>query len=82
MRDPAPKVVAYPLLEALLSEKSLQLKGTYTYRDAAAIFDCSIRALQERIRSGQLQKRNLPGRGRFLSIDLEHFLEKSLTTKR
>jgi hypothetical protein len=77
MRDPAPKTVAYPLLEALLGEKSLPLKGTYTYRDAAAIFDCSVRALQERIRNGKLRKRNLPGRGKFLSIDLEDFLRNS-----
>jgi hypothetical protein len=81
MRDPSSKVTEYPLLEALLREKSLPLKGTYRYQDATAIFDCSKRALQERIRSGQLQKRNLPGRAKFLSVDLESFLQNSLTTR-
>jgi hypothetical protein len=77
MRDPESKAAVYPLLEAVLREKSLPLKGTYTYQDTAAIFDCSVRALQERIRNGKLRKRNLPGRGKFLSVDLEDFLRNS-----
>jgi hypothetical protein len=81
MRDPVSKGAVYPLLEALLREKSLPLKGTYTYRDTVAVFGCSIRALQERIRSGKLRARNLPGRAKFLSIDLEDFLENSVITK-
>jgi hypothetical protein len=68
----------YPLLEALLEERGLSLKGTYTYRDTTEIFNCSIRGLQDRIRSGELKKRNLPGRAKFLSVDLENFLENSL----
>jgi len=81
MRDPVSKVAVYPLLEALLHEKSLPLAGAYTYRDVTAVFGCSIRAIQERIRNGQLRARNLPGRAKFLSIDLEDFLQNSLTTK-
>jgi hypothetical protein len=69
----------YPLLEALLAAKGLPLKGIYTYRDAVEIFDCSIRSLQERIRNDELRKRNLPGRGKFLSVDFEDFLHASLT---
>lgn len=67
----------YPLLEALLEAKGLRLKGTYNYGDATNIFDCSIRALQERIREGTLRVRNLPGRNKFLSEDLEDFLKNS-----
>ena len=81
MRDQPPKLDAYPLLEALLRAKNLTLRGTYRYRDVTDIFDCSVRSLQERIRSGQLRKRNLPGRAKFLAVDLEDFLRNSVTTK-
>ena len=73
-----PKSGKYLLLEALLSERGLPLKGLYTYSDAAKIFNCSIRALQERVRNGDLRKRNLLGRAKFLSVDLEDFLQNSL----
>ena len=68
----------YPLLSALLEAKELTLKGAYTYRDATEIFDCSIRSLQERIRDGKLRVRDLPGRKKFLSEDLEDFLQNSV----
>jgi hypothetical protein len=68
----------YPLLEALLSEKALPLKGTYTYADAIQILGGSKRALQDLIRDGKLGSRNLPGRAHFLSIDLEEVLESSV----
>jgi hypothetical protein len=77
MRDQPPRLDTYPLLEGLLRAKGLSLKGTYSYRDAADIFDCSVRALQERIKNGELRKRNLPGRAKFLAIDLEEFLRNS-----
>jgi hypothetical protein len=67
MRDQPPRLDTYPLLEGLLRAKGLSLKGTYSYRDAADIFDCSVRALQERIKNGELRKRNLPGRAKFLA---------------
>jgi len=76
--DQESRVGKYPLLQALLEERGLSLKGTYTYHDTTEIFKCSIRSLQDRIRSGELQKRNLPGRAKFLSVDLENFLENSL----
>jgi len=68
----------YPLLEALLAAKRLALQGTYSYRDAAEIFDCSVRALQQRIRDGRLTARDLPGRKKFLPHDLEEFLRNSV----
>jgi hypothetical protein len=81
INEKLPRAGNYPLLEAVLQARSLPLLATYTYRDATSIFGCSIRSLQERIRRGQLRKRNLPGRAKFLSIDLEDFLQNSLTTK-
>jgi hypothetical protein len=67
----------YPLLEEILSIKGLPLRPTYTNRDVAEIFGVSIRAIQDRIASGQLLARDLPGRARFLSVDLEQFIEDS-----
>ena len=82
MRDQSPKLDAYPLLESLLRAKGLSLKGAWRYRDVTEIFDCSVRSLQELIRTGKLRGRNLPGRAKFLSIELEEFLENSVTPKR
>ena len=82
MRDQPPNFESYPLLESLLRAKGLTLKGAWRYRDVTEIFDCSVRSLQERIRKGQLRKRNLPGRSKFLAIDLEEFLQNSVTTNR
>jgi Helix-turn-helix domain len=67
----------YPLLEALLVQKGLNLKGTYTNRDVAEIFAVSTRTTQEWSRNGRLKPRSLPGRARFLSEDLEEFLRNS-----
>ena len=68
----------YPLLEDLVKEKGLQLKGIYTNRDAARIFGVVPRTIQEWCYVGKLSARNLPGRGRFLSEDLETFLRTSV----
>jgi excisionase family DNA binding protein len=70
-------VARYPLLEALLEQKGLELKGIYTVRDAARIFGVSVRTIQDWVRDGKLLARDLPGRGRFLSEDLERFLQES-----
>jgi len=67
----------YVLLEALLEQKGLQLKGIYRTKDAAQLFGVSLHAIRERIRNGSLNSRDLPGRGRFLSEDLEEFLQNS-----
>lgn len=72
------KVTLYALLEPLLSEKGLRLKGIYTVRDAASIFDVSVRTIQDWMRDGKLIARDLPGRGRFLSEDLERLLQNSV----
>lgn len=70
--------VRYPLLESLLAQKGLSLKGIYTVRDGAAIFGVANRTIQDWVREGKLLARDLPGRGRFLSEDLEDFLQKSV----
>ncbi|SRR5579885_739370 len=72
----------YPLLEELLAGRGMYLQATYTNRDAAVLFGVSIRAIQDRVSSDQLTARDLPGRARFLSIDLEEFLQNSIKRKR
>jgi excisionase family DNA binding protein len=65
------------LLEEVLKEKRLPLKGIYTYKDAAQIFGASVRTIQQWVRDGKLRCRDLPARGRFLSEDLESILRNS-----
>jgi hypothetical protein len=72
----------YPLLQSLLAQKGLRLLGTYTLRDLARIFGVSIRAMQERINRGELSVRDLPGRAKCLSEDLESFLQNSKRSER
>jgi excisionase family DNA binding protein len=82
MTDSSTSISSYPLLEPILRQKGLTLQGIYTGGDAARIFGVSIRTIQDWIREGKLRARDLPGRGRFLSTDLEVFLENSLRPNR
>lgn len=75
-----PKPAKYPLLETVLAHKGLQLKGTYNLHDVAEIFGVTVRAIQDRIKRRQLTSRNLPGRAKFLSVDIEEFLRSSSNT--
>ena len=68
----------YPLLYGLLAQRGLPLQGIYTNRTVARIFEVSARTIQEWRRDGKLHGRDLPGRGKFLSEDLEAFLQGSL----
>jgi hypothetical protein len=77
MANETPKPGKYPLLETILAHKGLQLKGMYTLSDVAGIFGVCVRAIQDRTKHGHLNSRNLPGRAKFLSIDLEDFLRTS-----
>jgi transposase len=70
-----------PLLEPILKQKGLTLLGIYTNGDAARIFGVSVRTVQDWCRERKLRSRDLPGRGRFLSTDLEAFRENSLRTR-
>jgi Helix-turn-helix domain len=67
----------FPLLESILRQKGLSLLGIYRYRDASRILGTSVRTIQEWCRDKKLRRRNLPGRGKFLSQDLEEFLRDS-----
>jgi hypothetical protein len=71
---------SYPLLEALLAQLGLKLKGRYKIADAAEIFGQSRRTIQDRIQAGKLTARDM-GHYRFLSEDLEDFLRKSVITR-
>jgi hypothetical protein len=68
---------SYPLLEEVLRIKGLSLQAMYTIKDLAIIFVVSVRAIQNRVSSGQLIPRNLPGRAKFLTQDVEDFLVAS-----
>jgi hypothetical protein len=67
----------YPLLEEVLALRQMALQPMYSIRDVARLFGVTVRSIQSRIACGQLPARDLPGRGRFLSIDLEQFLRES-----
>jgi transposase len=77
MNNETPESGGCPLLEDLLKQKGLQLRGIYRNRDAAEIFGVTARTVQEWCRDGKLPSRDLPGRGRFLGRDLECFLRNS-----
>lgn len=62
---PNSPVVRYPILEALLAQKGLELKAIWTLRDVAAIFGVSVRTIQSWVQEKKLLARDLPGRGRF-----------------
>ena len=67
----------YPLLEEVLALRQMTLQPMYTIRDAAKLFGVTVRSIQARVASGQLSSRDLPGRAKFLPVDLEQFLRES-----
>ncbi len=67
----------FPTFEEIIRIKGLQLQATYTVGDLAKIFNVSARAIQNRVASGQIPARDLPGRAKFLPEDLEAFLSAS-----
>ncbi len=77
MTTDTPKPGKFPLLETALAHKGLSLKAMYSLRDVAELFSVSKRAIQHRVKRGELRSRNLPGRAKFLSMDLEAFLAGS-----
>jgi hypothetical protein len=52
--------VRYPLLESVLRQKGRSLQGIYKYKDAAEIFDASVRTIQQWVRDRKLRCRDLP----------------------
>jgi len=76
MADQA-EIRRYPLLEEMLALRDMHLQATYTIRDLARLFGVTVRSIQARVASGQLSSRDLPGRAKFLPVDLEQFLRES-----
>jgi len=74
MADYSPR---YPLLEALFAQLGLTLKGRYSLADAAEALGSSRRTIQSWILDGKINARKM-GHYRFLSEDLEAFLQNSL----
>jgi hypothetical protein len=77
MPNDVPKAAKYPLLETILAYKGLPMKGTFTVQDVADLFNVTIRTIQIRMKRGGLTARDLPGRSRFLAMDLEQLLQGS-----
>ena len=84
MNNESTNTIRYPLLETLVTQQGLIMKGIWSLRDTAQLFPTrlpgkhvSVRTIQSWIRDGKLVPRDLPGRGRFLSEDLEAFLQDS-----
>lgn len=67
----------YPLFQEILSIKGLPLQPIYTTKEVALIFDVTPRTIQQWIESRKMIARDLPGRGRFLPVDLEESIRKS-----
>ena len=67
----------YPLLEEILALRQMTIQPMYTICDVANLFGVSVRAIQARVASSQLSSRDLPGRAKFLTADLEQFLRES-----
>jgi hypothetical protein len=67
----------YHLLEELLALSQMTLQPTFSVCDIAKLFHVSTRSIQSRVASGQLASRDLPGRAKFLPVDIEEFLHES-----
>lgn len=78
MSNPEKEPHRYPLLESLLEQKHLPMKGVFTYRDLAKLFDAGVRTIQVWGKDGKIVVRDLPARGRFLAQDVEDFLERTV----
>lgn len=72
-----PKLARYPLLETVLACKGMPMKAIFTIKDLANLFNVSIRTIQSRVARGQLVPRDLPGRAKYLAVDLEKLLQST-----
>lgn len=76
------KAAKHSLLEELVVAQGLSLQPMYTNHDVAKIFGVDVRTIQNWVASDRLQARDLPGRWRFLSQDLEEFIRSSRKARR
>jgi len=77
MSNDAAKPAKYPLLETVLAYKGLPMRGTFSVQDVADLFSVTVRTIQTKVKRGGLTARDLPGRSKFLAVDLEQFLQGS-----
>jgi hypothetical protein len=77
MQNDVAKPAKYPLLETVLAYRGLPMKGTFTVQDVADLFGVTTRTIQIRMKRGSLTSRDLPGRSKFLAMDLEQLLQGS-----
>jgi helix-turn-helix protein len=61
----------------MLRSKGLTLQASYTCQDVAGLFGVTARTIQNKVKDGTLPSRKLIGGGRFLPIDLEHYLKEA-----
>lgn len=71
----------YPLLQAILDVKGKPLQPWYSTRDFAELFGVTPRSIQNRVSSGELTPRDLPGGAKYLPQDIEAFLIASKKTR-
>jgi hypothetical protein len=76
--NPSEKNLRYPMLWEMLANMNLPFKATYKTSDLAALFQVSVRAIQDRVARGQIKVRDLPGRAKCLPADVEEYLTNSL----
>jgi hypothetical protein len=67
----------FPLLDSLLKARGRQRQAIYNVKDIADIFEVSVRTINDWFREGKFVPRDLPGRGRALSEDLEDLVQSS-----
>jgi len=77
MPNDVPKPAKYPLLETVLAYRALPMKGSFCMQDVADLFGVTTRTIQTRVKRGGLISRDLPGRSKFLAVDLEQLLQGS-----
>ena len=85
MNNESTNTIRYPLLEALVAQQGLIMKGIWSLRDTAKLFPTplpgehvSVRTIQDWIKDGKLVPRDLPGRGRFLPKTWRHFSREAV----
>jgi len=71
------QVQNYPLLDGVLTARGKMPQAMYSNQDVAALFGVGVRTIQMWIKKKALVPRHLPGKARFLAIDIEHFLTAS-----
>ena len=67
----------YPRLSSFLALKGHALKSAFTLQEVAAMFDVSVRTIQNWTKSGHLNQRDVPGRAKIFPADVETLFANS-----